>query len=619
MSNFFSPEPRVINELFGNDIVYNIPEYQRAYSWDCIGKSDRNNQVNVMWEDLYQYFNDNNQNSYFLGSMVVIQPQNNSREYEVIDGQQRLTTLTLLFVAMKCFLRETKQSSKFISSQSSDSINIERFIDTAIGEIDKLIYNVDALGLIPEKKVKILKSQSGVEIYDKMLSQSMDCNGPDEKLIQPLNDEQKEICRRYFKNRDFFIEKLKENFWSKGNEKNFGILEATRLNDFTKFLRNNINIVFIRSMSFDVAYHIFEILNNRGLPLSNKDLFRNFLIKEFDKILVPDSSNQADKKWNELDKNFTFRDDFLGRWVESRNGSQQKYSAFNDLKEIFESTRYNDGINKKKIEYLYDDIKEDLGYYTLLQNPDNIDNAIVKSKIKFLMNSGNIRYTTNLLMALFRYFKFNGSEFNHIQELIDFLTHFEVFNLNIIVAFERYSNKPIYEAIKALNERKLFDSLKAIEINQADKKLIIKEIKGKTLSNNTTAKLLISKYIWVNESNTKDDVVEQSLYFDKATLEHIIPQNPENNSNWKTDFNAQFLSDYIYCLGNMTLLTTRSNSAARNFDFEKKKKIYAKTKLAITHELTALPKIDEDFIRKRQDRIVTTILKDLALNDYPSL
>ena len=52
----FTPEQKVLNDLFGNDITYIIPAYQRPYSWDCIGKSDKNNQVNIMWQDLIEFF-----------------------------------------------------------------------------------------------------------------------------------------------------------------------------------------------------------------------------------------------------------------------------------------------------------------------------------------------------------------------------------------------------------------------------------------------------------------------------------------------------------------------------------------------------------------------------------
>jgi uncharacterized protein with ParB-like and HNH nuclease domain len=600
MPDFFSPEPKVINDLFGNDLVYNIPEYQRPYSWDCIGKSDRNNQVNVMWDDLYSYYSGNPSGTYFLGSMVVIQ-EKGTREYEVIDGQQRLTTLTLLFAAIKSFLLQIKESKLH-----NNDAKVEAFVTNAISQIDLLIYNNGSMGLVPQKKVKILKSQSGVPVYDEMLTTSMNCGNLKDVEVSGLNEEQKEICARYFTNRDFFHQKFSEYFLSDSGS--FDIEAANKLNTFTYFLKNNVNLVFIKSGDFDIAYHIFEILNNRGLPLSNKDLFRNFLIREFDKILPENPSLTADEKWNYLDKNYIFRDDFLGRWVESRNASQQKYSAFNDLKEIYQSNKYVNGINTYKIDQLYDDIKEDLGYYTLLLSPDLIDNMIIRGKIKFLMNAGNVRYTMNLLIALFRHYKYSGKD---NDDLKNFLTTFEIFNLDILVGYTRYSNKPIYQAISELNQGKVSEAIKAIELEKKRVDEVIGFLNGDL--DNSNGKLLLSKYVWIIESKTSDDTVSQILYFDKASLEHIIPQSPEQNTNWQT-FSVQFLKDYTYTIGNMTLLTTRLNVAAKNYDFEKKKKSYAKTKLPVTVELASLPSIDEKYIKERHSRILNVILEDLGLS-----
>jgi|GEM_PF-1784259 len=68
----FTPEHKVINDFFAREVKYIIPAYQRPYSWDCEGKSDRNNQVNSMWDDWYHHFLGSGNDTYFLGSMVLI-------------------------------------------------------------------------------------------------------------------------------------------------------------------------------------------------------------------------------------------------------------------------------------------------------------------------------------------------------------------------------------------------------------------------------------------------------------------------------------------------------------------------------------------------------------------
>ena len=99
----FTPEHIVLSELFNVGINYIIPAYQRPYSWSARGKSDKDNQVNTMWSDLIEFFekNKNNKNDYFMGSMVLVETED-IRTYEVVDGQQRLVTLALLLVSIKC-------------------------------------------------------------------------------------------------------------------------------------------------------------------------------------------------------------------------------------------------------------------------------------------------------------------------------------------------------------------------------------------------------------------------------------------------------------------------------------------------------------------------------------
>jgi uncharacterized protein with ParB-like and HNH nuclease domain len=168
-------------------MTYIIPEYQRPYSWDCIGKSDKNNQVNVIWQDLIDFYESKNANIYFMGSMVVI-GDGTKREYEVVDGQQRLTTLTILFTAIKCFLQEIRMNKNIPMANQTEFLE---FI-----------------------KVKIQKT-IGFD-YDNVLKIVMECGDMSIISFKEASEEQKEVSNRYFKNRLFFIDQLKQIFLKDG-------------------------------------------------------------------------------------------------------------------------------------------------------------------------------------------------------------------------------------------------------------------------------------------------------------------------------------------------------------------------------------------------------------------
>ncbi|MBL7797830.1 MAG: DUF262 domain-containing protein [Saprospiraceae bacterium] len=589
----FTPEHKVVNDLFAREIKYIIPAYQRPYSWDCEGKSDKNNQVNSMWDDLYGYFLDGKRETYFFGSMVLI--GNGNRIYQVVDGQQRLTTLVLLFAAFKCFVQEAK--GDYLSG--TDYADFPRQV---VLYIDELIFDKKLHGAVPfEKKVKIEKT--GDFDFDAVLNQAIECKSFTKESYPYAKPEQLSVAERYFKNKDYFVEKLQKHFLTEGH---FTEQDAERLNNFLDFIKNKVSVVRILTDNFEIAYHIFEILNNRGLPLSNKDLFRNFILREFD-ALKNEGGQYANisptDKWDALERDYDLRDDFLPRWVESVNARQQQYSAFNDLKEIYDK-HYRDRPGKKRIEILYSDIERDLMHYTAIVNAE-VKNPLLRAKLNVLLNAGNARYTLNFLLALWRHFE--GNE----DAVYSLVNAYEIFLLHKLLV-GRFVSGSVYGAISNLSKDDAQSSIIAV-LSPVEIKNRLAEVIRTGKIDNDAGKLLISKWVWLQEANTKDDLIDQNLYFDRATLEHIIPQTPDINSNWLHDFSAEFRAEYTYKLGNMTLLTGSKNSAARNYDFS----IYAKTKLSVTQQMSGLDKIDETYIKSRNNLIVTALLSDLGLDAYP--
>lgn len=610
MDSLFTPEYKVLNELFGRDIKFIIPEYQRPYSWDCIGKSDKNNQVNVMWDDLIGYFNNENPNPYFLGSMVLV-GNSSSQEYQVIDGQQRLTTLTILFVAVKCFLIKSKEK---IHSERMHEISA--YVEQAISLIDDIVFNKKIFGAkLQEKKVRIEKV-SGHD-YDSVLKIAMECGNMNDFNWSNVTEEQELVSKRYFANRDFLETKLSETFLT---DNHFGYQNAERLNDFIEFLKHKVAVVRILASKFEVAYQVFEILNNRGLPLSNKDLFRNFLIKEFQALKVLDNEKYAaidpHKKWMELEENYDLENEFISRWVESKKAANQQYSAFNDLKELYEKN-YQNTLNQPKIEIFFKEIKEYLHYFTKITNFE-INDKRINSKLLVILNAGNATYSMNLLLSLFRYCAFSDNMNAETQHRLSaFIGVYERYILYLLLGpSKRFSSKPIYDAVKALNNNNFEDAQKEFLLD-AEETENFKELIHKPIKDNVLAKLLTAKYFWICDCEI-EDVVENYLNYENATLEHIIPQNPEKNTDWYA-LDDNFRKEMTYKLGNMTLLTKKKNSSAKNYGFDKKKTQYKQSKLTLTRDISTRERLDEAFFRNRHKEMVEKILTDLNIDPKNSL
>lgn len=584
----FTPHHKSLDQILETGATYVIPAYQRPYSWEAIGKSDQNNQVNRMWDDLWEFFASGAMDKeYFLGSMVII--SKGQRTFEVIDGQQRLTTVVLLFAAMRCFLRGVLDSGA--------ENGMRRFLEGAIGRIEQILYNSVGISLVQELKVKI-RHESGHD-FDAVLNAAIRCEaGPGASDSRYLA-----VTERYFRNRDYFLARLRQQFLP-GDQ--FTADSANRFNDFFTFLGARVSIVMISTTDFDTAYSIFEILNNRGLPLSGLDLLRNLIIRELDAVAHPDPA----AAWLRLEQDFGITEDFMGRWVESQKAAQQRSSAFNDMALLYRSDSFAPPPGEKRISRFYDALTADLGFYALIVDPvGNIASPRIRNKVRLLRAFGNERYSSNLMMALFRHHRYDGGE---SPEILETLTVYQRWLMHVLVSpGVHFSNAPVYRSIRALRDGDPGAAAQVFGLTDAQRVAIGEFIAG-PIADNEVAWLLLAAYVFHHQA-TRDDVVTQELSIERATVEHIIPQQPAAGTNWLREFTAEFRLGWTYRLGNMTLLTHKLNASARNFDFSKKRERYLQTLLPITQEVAARDVVSPEFIQARHQAIVAGVLLDLGL------
>lgn len=595
MATVFTPEHSSLDALFAALTTYRIPAYQRPYCWQAVGKSDQDSQVIQMWEDLWSFFEDNRHNTkeYFLGSMVIVQDPSKVRTYEVIDGQQRLTTLLLLFVAMRCFLEELERMA---SGEESDRA-VKRWLARTTQRLESFIYNQEGPSMLTPLKLKIERAIGAN--YNEILERVAACG--DDGGVAKLEKKYREIAQRYFRNRDYFLGCLRQSFLPEGAE-DIARLDLQRIDDFFAFISVRVAIVVIKTTDFSTAYRIFEILNNRGLPLSNVDLLRNFVLERLAEARIP----SPDERWERLEARYTFPEDFINRWIESITAAQPQTSAFSDAQRLFDE-RYQDSATEKKIEIFYRDLEQNLAWYNLIiEEEQRIDDIGIRNAVTFIKLLGNERHSIDLILALFRSQGYGGAAH---PEIAAFLGNYRAHALHVILV-GRFSSARIYEAIKAVNEGRLADAQRLFTLGDTERQAMARFFDA-PIEKNEHAKLLLAACVWKAEEDAPD-VVTQHLAYDKATLEHVIPQSPATGTGWLTDFDDQFRADFTYRLGNMTLLTQSKNSANRNFDFSVKRQVYARSKLPMTVELGAQAQLTRPYLEERHRRIVAQ-LRDIFL------
>ena len=449
------------------------------------------------------------------------------------------------------------------------------------------------LGAIPkEKKVKIQKTL-GFD-YDTILALALECHTPPE--MAGVAEEPQEVAARYFNNRDYLLEQLRETFLEGDQLTNeLGLA----LNAFIEFLKNQVYVMRLVADEFDSAYQVFEILNNRGLSLSNKDLFRNFILSQLREAGIAN----PEQYWLRLDQ-YALNATFISRYVESKTGRKQRYSAFNDLKHIYEAS-FQGTLPQPRILAFYKDIEDSLIHYTNIVQLA-FKEAVMRHRVEALLHLGNTRHVINVLLALFK----NSNE--AVQ--LDFLPVLEQHLLYVLLVPKiRFKQGVFFQSIALLNDGQLETAKQLFELSEDQKEVLRQWLLEGTVRDNDKAKWLLARYFWGKQMRRTGDVVRASLDYQKATLEHVMPQNPAADSQWMVQFSEDFRRQYTYKLGNMTLLTGGTNSRISNLDFQYKKEEYQAAWLEMTQELAQLPTLTEDFLQQRHQRITTVLIQYLGL------
>jgi len=304
-------EEKSILALFtGDKNQYVIPPYQRPYSWD-------EEQCRELFEDLKRAFEDEKTSSYFLGNIVIASSNENKNRLEVIDGQQRLTTLTLLLKALL-------------------------FFDTTNKKLRNSIWELD--DRTDEPKEQRLETMVFQDKDSKFLKESLDIDfdNTDCKLTKKDNQYKKNIC--------FFYTELKK-------------LPSSILIEFVDFLLYDVSILPIqtqgenREIARENALKIFETINNRGLPLSDSDIFK---AKLFSMALSEHESDKFIERWSTLyeecqDVNYKI-DDIFRFYTHIIRAGKEKYKSEIGLRDFY-SQGDSPFLDKKK---KYTDILGDL-------------------------------------------------------------------------------------------------------------------------------------------------------------------------------------------------------------------------------------------------------------------
>ena len=566
-------ETHLRNLLGNNNIQFQIPLFQRPYSW-------KQENWEVLWEDLMRIYRDEITGSYFLGSLVT-QSLPGSADgicpFLIIDGQQRLTTLTIILASLKGYLQKSKKlEDKRLAEELYECYLVNKFQEK-------------------EDHYKLLPTQDDREVYQLIVTGKLSSNS--KKQVKDKN-----IYKAY----DFFNKSLKKLPFDFKEE------QSTNFKKIKNIILEQLIVVNITSEDKDNPYLIFESLNNKGQELTQADLVRNYL---FMKLPTNQQASVYKEKWLPIET--TFKD---------KSKKEEKYSESITDFLWFYLRKDGKSITKKEV---YQKIKAQIDLEN--NNLENKINEIIKFARYYQCIIFNDLEQENILKNYFNRFKILDFSTCHIF-LLNVYDDYEKGKISleqfeqILNYLESYFVRRWFADVPTNILGKVFDNLyNEVKQNQPDN--LVKGLHHVLSSysankswpkDNVFRKGIIEKSIYkkndaprvkfVLESLEKSLNKKEEVNTGNLTVEHIMPQTL--TSEWKSSLGKDYQtikSRWLNTLSNLTL--TGYNSELSNKTFNTKKKIYQESNVSLNKYFQNVDVWNEDSIKKRAEKLADIAVK----------
>ena len=536
------PYDKTVRDLLGSKRQFVIPRFQREYSWD---KKNYQEFLEDMLGNLIIKDGRISSSQYFLGTMLFIGnfAEGTKQEIQVVDGQQRLTTITILFSAMSdIFLTLGEQ--------------------TLSRQLFAYIMTEDDDG----NEVRILKSKTSYPFFSYFIQDK-------EKKMSPDATTEEEHCIK--ETYEYFRAQLTEAKLKSMLKRKHGseIVEALSEIDVLKALRDQVlNSTFISISTTDreQANKIFEILNAKGKRLAYIDLIKNKIFEVLNKV---EPADFAEETWKNIKETLSFGKESVGLATFYQHFWSSKYKkvSSNKLYEAFNST-----IKKSETEYteFIKELLKNAKIYMQIVNPKREDYnnrkeyfGIVQS-LSCINNYFNVVQVRIALLALFDTKQRGIVDFTMLRDTLSCLENFH-FAYNAILANRTNRLEKIYSSFaialrksqtkaeaKCVIRDKLVAPLDELfpTFDSFSEKFVALSFTKKDKVSNVKTKYAINKLNSLYSNN--------EVFANDGTIEHIIPEKEQGNT---------------LNIGNLILLEDNLNVEAGHENYANKCAVYAKS------------------------------------------
>lgn len=533
VNNLLDTSTVSLSDIIGNGKVYKVPSYQRDYSW----KQDH-------WEDLWADITSviSGDSIHYMGSIVL--QHKGDKKYSVIDGQQRLSTLTLIVLAT------IKTLQTLIDQNIDKDNNIERVSLLT----KKFLGDKDPGSLTYSAKLELNENnnsffQTHLMVFRKPLNE------------KTLGDSDKLLWQAY----NFFLGKITAYFDNNQNGE-----------DLANFLNKQVaeRMLFIQIVVEDElsAYTVFETLNSRGVSLTVTDLLKNYLFSLSTKVDL----EHVKEKWRKIVDTVGL-DNFPAflrhYWISKNKLIRQEY-LFRAMKDVVKTS--------PRVIELLDELERNAQLYNALTNSSDPFWIGQKDQKKRVKEIELFKEKQALPILLASYNNLTPEEFTKVLRVVSVIT----FRYTIIGGLHTNLKEDVYNkaAIKISNNElttasSIANEVKALYTSDKD----FKNDFSTTAINTKRNKKLVRYILFEIENHLAQTDID---YEDSpATIEHILPENA--GDDWVADFPVSIQESLVYRLGNYTILEDDKNRACGSKNFEEKKAIYQTSQYVMTKQIVA--------------------------------
>lgn len=533
----FNTKNDTFRKLMGNGLTYRIPRFQRDYSWTEEEWED-------LWMDILGTIRPDGEPAHYMGYLVL--QSENDKTFDVIDGQQRLTTLSLVILAaLKNFQRLVEQGNDAERNRQ----RLEDYRRSYIGFLDPVTF-------IPKSKLTLNRNNDNYfQTYLVPLGH-LPSRG-----FRASEHSLRKAFEWYDKQLQIYLNKT-------GGES--GVVLA----QFVESMSDKLFFTVITVTDELNAYKVFETLNARGVRLSATDLLKNYLFSVLHREGQHEHELKAlENRWETMvgrlgSESFP---DFLRVHWNSR-------FAFLRQTELFKTIRSKITTREEVFELLRA-MEEDVDIYMTLTQPDASNwHPTLKEYAKEL-RMFSVRQPFPLLMAAHR--SFTAPDFESVMRACVMIS----FRYNVIGSQPTNEQERIYNAVaEKVSKKSIGDgkaTISALASIYPGDEAFRAAFSEKSLRTTQSRNKRVVRYILCElEKQTSGAALDFDS--DSFNLEHILPENPQNG--WQA-FSDEDFEALVYRIANLTLLAKGANKDLGNKPFADKKPVFVESSFSITRKV----------------------------------